>query len=565
MQVYFDHLKGPVEVKDSSNPRKLPIETYDADEEFSGVWGPWVKGGAVYIICRGAGAYVEIDKYRWGNVSDEQIDELPAGDSKRVEIPWGYEYPRMINMTVDPDNNITEINEDNNEESVLMYADLRAERIEFVSPQDTMLSLDAEKFEIDGTIANCGDEDGVIFPVSDFNVTLEFRNRYPNGTIGDAVFNITEHVEGPLSADEELTIPFEFDPGEKFEADGGGNYTVFLTADSSNNICESSELYCPWGEYNNFTLEDVYIHNTSGYTGGGDLVNVAKGEVCGRVVYTIGDYEYDAPTPSGGVVTTTYRDTIPDESSVGEIEFARLFVYWYTLHYDLYNDRYIPDLAEVGVTFDGHSLNKVGNYSDDPGGATGKWDLGYGLYCYDVTDYVTKGDNKATVQNNAEWPTGIHAIGLLVVYEDEDEPLTKYWINEGADVMMPDNRDFKTGLPPCSMTACFDGVKEEDTENVNATLLTVLGFFKSHNPREGHKGGDALMFNKDSIGDIVRTEDGTSHWTYVGKVAFSKCFAETGKWDDVTDHVKSEENDEGNKAMIESYSNYMMPNKQAQS
>jgi hypothetical protein len=49
------------------------------------------------------------------------------------------------------------------------------------------------------------------------------------------------------------------------------------------------------------------------------------------------------------------------------------------------------------------------------------------------------------------WRVGVQAIGLLVVYKDEDEPLTKYWINEGADVQLAKNRgndgEFDTGLP----------------------------------------------------------------------------------------------------------------------
>jgi len=556
MQVYFDHLKGPVEVKDSSSLRKPAVETYGEDEEFSGVWGPWIEGDGVYIICRGTGAYVDIDKYRWGNVSDAEQFDLSAGRSERVKIPWEYECPRMINVTVDPDNNITEINEDNNEESLIWYADLRAEGIEFVSPRDDVLCLKAEKFEIEGTIANRGE----LAPASDFNVTLEFRDwYYSNGTIGDAVFNITEHVEGPLHAGEELTIPFEFDPSDKFEIDGEyGNYSVCLIADSSNDICESSELYCPWGESNNVTryirraggkyYEYVRVYSTSGYLGGGDLINVAQGEVHGRVVYTVGDSHNLRLDENGGTGTVRYADVTPD--GVYDIEFARIFVYWAPYHRDPENpDCYTPELADVDVTFNDNPLEKIGYYNDT---GLGCYNFGYGLYSYDVKDHITSGENVATVRNNAGWPTGVAAIGLIVVYEDEDEPLTKYWVNEGSDVVMAANGKHPHGLPngDCITTATFEDIERDDTENVNASLLTVLGFYAQYDSSDLFSAeGDALEFNGRSIGSKV----GTGYWLH--HYSGSDIALTENEWDDVTDHLKSG----NNLAEIHSTGNYMVP------
>ena len=229
-------------------------------------------------------------------------------------------------MTVDPENNIAELDEDNNNETVFLYVDLKADRIIFVSPPDDKLCLDAEKFTIDGTITNGGDGDGVVFPVSDFDVTLEFRNRYPNGTVGDLVFDVTEHVEEPLYANEDRAIRFEFDPSERLEV--GGNYTMLLIADSSGDVCESSELYRPLGEYNNITSMNIYVYNFSGYTGSSNLTNVAQGEVHGRVAYTIGDSHYTGLTPPGGEETVRYPGVIPDDTC-DKVELARIFVYWY--------------------------------------------------------------------------------------------------------------------------------------------------------------------------------------------------------------------------------------------
>jgi hypothetical protein len=165
-----------------------------------------------------------------------------------------------------------------------------------------------------------------------------------------------------------------------------------------------------------------------------------------------------------------------------------------------------------------------------------------------VTKYVTKGENDATVRITSDWSVGIHAIGLLVVYEDEDEPLTKYWVNEGADIIMAGNSAFPTGLPDgdCVTTAAFDDVKREDTENVNATLLTVLGFYMAY----GEPSDDALKFNDKSIGSRIDTGHWEYHYRKTG-IALTK-----NEWEDVTDHLKRGDN----LAEIHSKGNYMMPN-----
>jgi subtilase family serine protease len=483
-------------------------------------------------------AYVKIDRYEYAK--DESVGDISVG-SEKAAIPWTkYEEPYNLTIEVDPGDDITESNEDNNNETVLIYADLRADWIEFVSPGLYSLSLDAEKFIINGHIT-------ATFPVSDFNVTLEVRNLYPNGTIGDIVFNITKYVEEPFSAERPNKVQFEFDPEEKFEV--GGNYTVSLIADSTGDICESNDLYL-FGEDNNVTSMDIYVYNSSGYTGGGDLINVAKGEVCGKVVYTVGNSRYDRVMEHGEERTVRYPETIPDD--VGDIKFARLFVYWFTYH--KVAGRWIPELADVDVTFNDHTLKKAGNYSDNPG-ATG-FDYGYGLYSYDVTDYANKGGNAATVKNNADWGpyhgVGVHAIGLLVVYEDEGEPLTKYWVNEGADIMMAANSRHPTGLPSgdCITTAIFDDVERNDTENVCATLLTVLGMYVSYDKSDLFSvKGDSLEFNGRLIGSPIDA----GYWKHYSD---SRIALTSDEWDDVTDYLKRG----NNLAEIHSKGNYMLAN-----
>ncbi len=549
IRVHFDYINIPdsggnlkIAKSISSLRRGDVIETYR--EDVGGVWCPWVTGDKLVIDSFNAQCF-KVDEYEWGDVEKETIDHLGAHDRKHLEIPeeWGYTEPQNLTVRVDLDCSILEMDEDNNNKTVLVYVDLKADRIVFVSPQEDKLSLDAEKFVIDGTIANRDDEDGIIVPVNDFDVTLEFRKRYPNGTVGDLVFDVTEHVEEPLYANEDRAVRFEFDPSEELEV--GGNYTVSLIADSSGDVCESSELY-PDGEDNNITSMNIYVYNSSGYAGGSNLTNVAQGEVHGRVAYTIGDSRYMGLTPPGGEETVRYTGVIPDDAC-DKVELARIFVYWYTWHNE--GGRVIPVMADVNVTFNGHNLTKSGNYSDNPGATA--WDAGYGMYGYDVTDYVTSGENEVAVKNNAEWNTGIHAIGLLVVYEDEDEPLTKYWINEGGDIMLATNRAFPTGLPgsDCITTATFEGVERNDTENVNAALLTVLGVYTQFGESDLFSAeGDALKFNNQSIGSLI----GTGYWDrYPTGIALTM-----NGWEDVTDYLQLGDN----LAEIQSKGNFMMPN-----
>ena len=569
IRVHFDYINIPDSggnlkiAKSISSLRRGDVtETYRADVE--DVWSPWVEDDKLVIDSFNAKSF-RIDQYEWGDVREETIDHLGGGGgSDALEIKmeeWGWEYTEPMNLTVrvDPNGKIPEMDEENNNKTVPWCADRAADRIEFVSPAEDKLSLDAEKFVIDGYITNGGGyKDEIVDPVSDFNVTLEFRERYPNGTIGEVVFNTTKHVDEPFYAGQDM-IRFEFDPDEELEV--GGNYTVYLIADSSGDICESNDLYPEerdkyrLGESNNITSKNVYIYNSSGYTGGGELINVAQGEVHGRVVYTVGDSAYPKPLRlpgAGDSGTVRYTDVIPDTAS--DIKFARLSVYWFTYHQDPNRPgHYLPEIADVDVTFNGHSLTKAGNYSDNPGAT--KYDLGYGLYSYDVKEYITSDENVATVTSSAEWISGAHAIGLLVVYEDKDEPLTKYWINEGADVQWAKcDDDESTGLPysECIAYAHFKDVESEDLDEVNATLLTILGTNTQYELCSEAGGvGDVLWLNDHQIGTPIAGKN-QHYWDYLGDSYIS---VTRDRWEDVTDHLKKGDNE----AAMGSRGNFIMP------
>jgi hypothetical protein len=571
IRVHFDYINIPDSggnlkiAKSISSLRRGDVtETYRDD--VGDVWCPWVEDDKLLIDSFNAKSF-RIDQCEWGDVEAETIDHLGGvGGSDDLEMmteewEWECTYTEPMNLTVrvDPDDEIPEMDEENNNKTVIVYADLAADRIEFVSPTDDKLSLDAEKFVIDGYITNGGGyKDDIVYPVSDFNVTLEFREWYPNGTLGEVVFNTTKHVDEPFYTGQE-PIRFEFDPDEELEV--GGNYSVYLIADSSGDICESNDLYPEErdkyrsGESNNITSENVYVYNTSGYSGGGELINIAQGEVNGRVVYTVGDSAYPKPLRlpgAGDSGTVRYTDVIPDTAS--DIKFARLSVYWFTYHQDPNRPgHYLPEIADMDVTFNGHRLTKAGNYSDNPGAT--KYDLGYGLYSYDVKEYITSDENVATVTSNAEWISGAHAIGLLVVYEDEDEPLTKYWINEGADVQWAKCDDDKsTGLPysECIAYAHFKDVESEDLDGVNATLLTILGTNTQYELCSESGGvGDMLWLNDHQIGTPMAGKN-QHYWEYLGDSYIS---VTRNRWEDITDHLKRGDNE----AAMGSRGNFIMP------
>ncbi|PXF58351.1 MAG: hypothetical protein C4B59_13370 [Candidatus Methanogaster sp.] len=547
IRVHFDNITvGGGNLKIAKSIRDLygrgrVIKKYVEDVE--NVWGPWVEGNKLAIGCNAKS--FEIDMYEWGDVEEDEIDHISAYGSKllKIKMPEGWKYTGPQNMTVrvDPDDEFLEMDEENNEETVIVYKDLAADGITFVSPEDDKLSLDVVEFAVDVTIENVrtlGD-DGMALPISNFNVTLEFR--HPNGTL---VFNVTEHVDETLYVRDSIDVPFTFE-SDRFNGTYG-NLTVNAEADSSHDINELNEDLFVYGEENNKYTRDVHIYERSGYTGGGELINIEQGEVNCRVMYTIGDSTYSRLVP-GGTVTVEYANVTSD--GVDDIEFARLFVYWATYHVD--SSGYVPELADVDVAFNGHSLVKAGNYSDNPGATTQNY--GYGLYSYEVADYITSDANDATVTNNADWAMGVSAIGLLVVYEDEDEPLTKYWVNEGADLMMAANNNYLTGLSndDCITTAQFKEVDREDTENVNAKLLTVMGMYLSYGRSNLFSDeGDALEFNDQSVGSLI----GTGHWDdhYQG----SGIALTSPKWVDVADHLERG----NNLAEVHSTGNYMLAN-----
>ena len=138
----------------------------------SDVWTPLIEGDTVYIISFGSSFL--IDEYRWGDVEYKTIDRLNVSESKNISLPprWGkYERPTFLNVSVDPYDNITELNEYNNNRTAYIYADLVLRDV------GTIFSEDGNLSSINAAIwSNNRLEDGIAFPVCNFSVALKDRD-----------------------------------------------------------------------------------------------------------------------------------------------------------------------------------------------------------------------------------------------------------------------------------------------------------------------------------------------------------------------------------------------------
>ncbi|RJS68834.1 hypothetical protein CW714_09465, partial [Methanophagales archaeon] len=110
-------------------------------EDFGDVWTPEIEGDTVYIVYSDA-SFV-MDEYRWGDVEYKIIDCLNASESENVSLPerWSkYERPTFLNASVNPYDNITELNEYNNNGTAVIYADLVLREVGTVFSEDGDLS-----------------------------------------------------------------------------------------------------------------------------------------------------------------------------------------------------------------------------------------------------------------------------------------------------------------------------------------------------------------------------------------------------------------------------------------
>jgi hypothetical protein len=204
----------------------------------------------------------------------------------------------------------------------------------------------------------------------------------------------------------------------------GDAVTITVTADCNAEVAESNETN------NASTLATTVVNNGykgKRYTGGEDITTWETFEVNGNLLHSVGDSAY----VSGSSGWTTYDANwtasdlpVPDDASIEE---ARLFV-----PYTWDKDDVMPD--NVCLSFNSETQTLVAHYSDRKG--YDGYNYPYGMLVYDITDDFNTGGNSATL-TKSESGTAVSMRGMLlvVIYEDDNEPLRKIILNEEFDLL----------------------------------------------------------------------------------------------------------------------------------
>ncbi|MBL7117595.1 MAG: DUF3344 domain-containing protein [Candidatus Syntrophoarchaeum sp.] len=322
-----------------------------------------------------------------------------------------------------------------------------------------------------------------------------------NGTADADAFNVSLYADGEfigeqlisnLSGSSNETLVFEWNPIGIDEQDGGlpHTYSMLAEADPHDTISESDETN------NNMTVSETVKWN--GYMADEPLNTFAHGTLRGGLLFTTGDGYYSGAKGPGVVETVHYNVDIPQTSSV---ELARLNVY-YTWFKQMGEPNPYPKMR-VEIT------NETGTYDvaletayNDRIGSLSGWDLPWGNYVYNLSDYITgNGSYTVTIYNNG---TGYQSFaiaspGLEVIYRDDSMPQIEYWLAEGADILIGGRRSDSgsfLALAECINNATFEG--SIDLSRVkNATLGVVSPWGESWDSI------NVLYFNGIEIGRSV--------------------------------------------------------------
>jgi hypothetical protein len=223
---------------------------------------------------------------------------------------------------------------------------------------------------------------------------------------------------------------------------------------------------------------------SASYAGDKPLNTVFHDKVEGKIFFSLGDSKYS------GVIN--YNETnavifaIPPNT---KIKLARLYIYWIWS-----KDGNVGVYPTMEAMDAGGVLTEAANYTDNKG-FVGLYDFFSGVNVYDVTRRV--GENYGVVIRNAD-ANGttfvIQGIGLLVIYECQECPLTEYWVNEGADMLYADY-----GITPGMATSKIYFNGDVEPKNIEkASLITAVpsaGYTAS-----GETAHNRLYFNEEDSG-----------------------------------------------------------------
>jgi hypothetical protein len=263
-------------------------------------------------------------------------------------------------------------------------------------------------------------------------------------------------------------------------------YVLKATVDEANEVPEVNE------NNNNLTQSQKVVWN--GYTGDKPLQNYISGSVKGGMLYTTGNGTYQG-AGSPGTNYSTYYNVSYSLEMPGTPKISRLYIY-YTWGQE-------PNLApKIGVNLTTpsgtHTLSMDKGYNDYKG-EFGIWRYMWGMYAYNITDYVTtSGSYEVSITNlndgsDANFATeyAFAAPAILSVYENESMPLRDYWINEGADLLLGGRRGDGGYL---ASWEAMNNATFLDSVSLNTATLGIVTPWADYAP------DDEVYFNDHSLG-----------------------------------------------------------------
>jgi hypothetical protein len=415
----------------------------------------WVEvEGKECSICYGS-VDVEIDRYEYAN--DIKGVDVPADNRKMVTIPWTkYEAPYNLTIDADPGNDIIESNEDNNNKTIRMGADITLDRrtIPDYLQVDKPLNF-IVRIENRGTMS-----------VPPFNVTMYAKP--DNGTM----IPVENYIIEKLEPNADCNIKFKWKPPID------GKYRFIIRVDPEDRIVELDE------DNNDLILYDMRIFRHLGY-GGSFLETYDKDEVNGGFIFKMGDRDgeddpeqwYQGFFRKGDTYKAKWNISLPADAN---IKIARLYLYWgFTKGYTQ------PTEFKLKFNDNEYSLAQdppYPKYSDYPieEGIEDKHNYASGVYCYDVKNDITGNDEATVTIHNLHGAayTCIAGTSLVIVYESDSGVLTKYWINEGADLLGCGCNFSSLEPDDCTTEVSFLGDVDFDRLG-NASLTTIVPFGSS--------------------------------------------------------------------------------------
>ncbi|MFZ2071321.1 MAG: CARDB domain-containing protein [Halobacteriota archaeon] len=436
-----------------------------------------------------------------------------------------------VKITADSNNTVDELNEGNNEKEERIGPDLTIDRINYYSAKGAQREGDKLIVDENQTISVLVNNTGKV-GAKDFEVKI-----WINTTNNTIIYNPSPVSVVCVPPGVVRPVPFQWTPI------AGGWFILNATVDRYNNTPEWSKKGD--AESNNDKLWEKIKAGLPGYKAKEGFLQAHGGddEFNGGIIYTVGNTHRLGSDSMDTTLTTDFGNPIPEDATV---RYARLYVYPDWAHWPNKNPRvepwmaFLPDNTQLKVTFNGNELSNPiftpeANNPDQPvdiPDAT-EWNATYATYYYyDVMAYYnnTPGVINQAVAERLEYPQtdyryGIAGMALLIVYNDPNASLMRYWVGDDRDLIYAkeDSRE-STGFEydECTRKVKFEGVT--DALLANATLKTVLVSYEPGKTLYQEAGGiaDALYFNPNNVDNPDLNEnlsikvENKGHWHKVG-------------------------------------------------